>query len=242
MFDSVLEQNIPRRRLGRGALMSFGVHAFFLALAIYVGSRPKVEEPKTRAVTFFNPPPPPPPPPPPAGGGAVKSQPKKPTPTKKPNTVVQTKEQKIEKPVEAPKSSDPEPAGQAGGVVGGVAGGVVGGTVGGVVGGQIGGVVGGTGTDIIPFGAGMVRPTVVKPGDLVWSKEALAMRIGGVVLANCTINLDGTLSDCTVTKSLPYMDKQIAEMLRTMKYTPVMYQGHPQRVKMVVTIRVPSPG
>ena len=27
MFDSVLEQNIPRRRLGRGAAMSFAVHA-----------------------------------------------------------------------------------------------------------------------------------------------------------------------------------------------------------------------
>ena len=77
MFESVLEQNIPRRRLGRGALVSFGVHALLLGLALYISSRPKSDGPeKLRAVTFFNPPPPPPPPPPPAGGGAVRPKPK----------------------------------------------------------------------------------------------------------------------------------------------------------------------
>jgi protein TonB len=154
MFDSVLEQNIPRRRLGRGALMSFAVHAVILGLVLYVSSRPKHAQETLRAVTFFNSaPPPPPPPPPPAGGGAVRQKPKteqKRIP-KKPDTVVQTT--KIEKVPE--KAPDPEPEGQAGGVKGGVVGGVVGGQVGGQIGGQLGGVVGGTGTQVVPFGAGM---------------------------------------------------------------------------------------
>jgi len=247
MFDSVLEQNIPRRKLGRGALASFAVHAILLGAVVYISSRPKeATEEKIRAVTFFNPPPPPPPPPPPAGGGATRkprTEPKK-TP-KKPDTVVQPTKpmEKPPEPTKAPEPEAPEPGGQAGGVKGGVAGGVVGGTVGGVVGGQLGGVVGGTGTDIIPFGAGMVRPSLVHPPEFTFSKEALAMRVGGVVLAECVINQDGSVSDCRVTKGLPYMDKQIADGLRTVKYTPVMYQGHPQRVKMIVNFRIqPPPG
>ena len=246
MFDSVLEQNIPRRKLGRGAIMSFVVHAIILGAVIYVSSRPKTDDSeKVRAVTFFNPPapPPPPPPPPPAGGGSrkPKTEPKK--VPKKPDTVVETPKQ-VEKPVETPKPADPEPGGVAGGVVGGVQGGVVGGTVGGVVGGTLGGVVGGTGngTQVIPFGAGMQRPTLLKPPEVRYSKEALAMRIGGLALVKCVINLDGTLSDCRIVKGLPYMDAQILEAVRSSRYTPVMFQGHPQRVEMSIPFRVPTPG
>src|SRR5580704_1538056 len=109
MFDSVLEENIPRRRLGRGAVMSFAVHAVLLGLVLYISSRPKSDgAEKVRAVTFFNSPPPPPPPPPPAGGGAVRQKPKteqKKIP-KKPDTVVQTT--KIEKPPEKPPEPDQE--------------------------------------------------------------------------------------------------------------------------------------
>src|ERR1700691_4479467 len=89
MFDSVLEENIPRRRLGRGAMMSFAVHALLVGLARSVSSRPKADHEKWRAVTFFNPaPPPPPPPPPPAGGGAKKPKTEKKI-QKKPDTAAQ---------------------------------------------------------------------------------------------------------------------------------------------------------
>ncbi len=77
-------------------------------------------------------------------------------------------------------------------------GGVAGGQVGGVVGGQIGGVVGGTGsaTQIIPFGAGMQKPSILSPPKPArYSKEALAMRVSGVALVTCTIDLDGSVSD-----------------------------------------------
>jgi periplasmic protein TonB len=233
MFDSVLERNIPPRRLGRGALMSFAVHAALLALALYISSRPKSDRnEKLRTVTFFSPPPPPPPPP--AGGGAQVRKPEPKKVIKKPDTVVQTKA-KIEKPPET--KPDPEPNPEPGGVAGGVPGGVPGGVVGGVP----GGVVGGTGTEVIPFGAGMERPTLMAKPSLTYSKEAMAMKVGGLALAKCIINLDGSLTQCKITKSLPYMDQQILESLRSWKYTPVMYQGHPQRVEMIVQIRVPAP-
>jgi protein TonB len=88
----------------------------------------------------------------------------------------------------------------------------------------------------------MERPKLVTtPSTLTYSKEAMAMKVGGVALAKCTINLDGTLTDCKITKSVPYMDQQILESLRSWKYTPVMYQGRPQRVEMIIHIKVPAP-
>jgi protein TonB len=236
MFDSVLERNIPPRRLGRGALMSFAVHGLLLALALYVSSRPKSDRnEKLRAVTFFSPPPPPPPPPP-AGGGAQVKKPEPKKVIKKPDTVVQTKA-KIEKTEDTKPdpAHSPEPGGVAGGVPGGVPGGVVGGVPGGVVGGT------GSGTEVIPFGAGMEKPKLMTTPSLTYSKEAMAMKVGGLALAKCIINLDGTLTDCKITKSLPYMDQQILEMLRSYKYTPVTFQGHPQRVEMIIPVRVPAP-
>jgi protein TonB len=219
-------------------MMSFAVHALLLGLAVYASSRPKAATEKLRAVTFINaaPPPPPPPPPPPAGGGAKKpkTEPKK--VQKKPDTIVETK--KVEKEPEKPPTPDPQPEGQVGGVVGGVAGGVVGGTVGGVVGGKIGGVVGGTGTDVIPFGAGMVKPTMLEKPDIRFSREAAAAHISGVALLKCVIEIDGRVDNCKIMKGLPYMEPQILEGVKSIRYTPVMYNGHPQRVEMTIPLRI----
>jgi TonB family protein len=66
--------------------------------------------------------------------------------------------------------------------------------------------------------------------------------VSGVALVKCTINLDGTLTDCHLTKGLPYMDEQILQSMKSMRFTPVMYQGHPQRVEMTIPLRVASPG
>src|SRR5260370_12419523 len=236
MFDSVLERNIPPGRLGRGALMSLAVHGLLLALALYVSSRPKSDRhEKFRTVTFFSPPPPPPPPP--AGGGAQVKKPEPKKVIKKPDTVVQTKA-KIEKPEDSPKP-DPAPSPEPGGVAGGVPGGVPGGVVGGVPGGVVGGT--GTGTEVIPFGAGMQKPTLLTTPAVIYSKESMAMKVGGVALVECAVNLDGTLTDCKIMNGLPYMDQQILESLRSWKYTPVTYQGHPQRVEMIIPFRVPTP-
>jgi periplasmic protein TonB len=242
MFESALELNIPRRQLGRGAVLSIVAHGVLIGLALYISSRPSTHHEKLRELTFFNPPPPPPPPPPPGGGSkAKKVEPKK--IIKKPDTIVETKKEKIPEKPPDPTPETPEPGGQPGGVQGGVAGGVVGGVIGGTVGGTLGGVIGGTGngTQVIPFGMGMERPTVVHPPDITFSKEALAMRVGGLALAECTINLDGSLSDCHLKKSLPYMDAQLLQAAHSMKFTPVIYQGHPQRVLMTIPIRVPTP-
>ena len=55
------------------------------------------------------------------------------------------------------------------------------------------------------------------------------------------IDLDGRLCNCRMLHGLPYMDDVILSSLNTWKYTPVLYKGHPQRVYMVIPVRLSAP-
>ncbi len=246
MFDAVLESNGPRRPIGRGALTSIAVHAVLIAGAIYISAHSHDDKPKTeREVTFFNPPaPPPPPPPPPPGGGGAKShskvEPKK--IIKKPDTVIQT-EKPVEKPPDPePSKPDAEPGGQAGGVVGGVQGGVVGGVIGGTVGGTLGNPLPAKPTSsVLPFGAGMNRPSLLAHTDPVYTREALVAKVGGLMLVKCVITTTGSLRDCHIIKGLPMMDQAVLSALSTWKYTPITFQGQPVSVEYVIPVRLVPP-
>ena len=230
MFDSVLAQNVPRRQVGRGAVLSFVVHVVVVAAALYISSRPHEEEKKdARRVMLFNPPPPPPPPP--AGGGAVtKPKVEKKKIIKKPDTVIQTTKKEAPKPQEQPKPAEETP--EPGGVVGGVKGGVAGGVVGGVVGGQLGAV---------PFGAGMTRPVWLKNPAPIWSREAAAIKVTGTALVKCVIGVDGSLQNCRIIKGLPHMDPEILAVLKEWRSSPVMFQGHPVSVEYIIPVKVVAP-
>jgi protein TonB len=239
MFDAVLENSGPRRPIGRGALASLAVHGGLLGIALYLSAHSHSDKPRLeRAVTFFNPPAPPPPPPPPPGGGQrshAKVEPKK--VIKKPDTVVQT-----EKPVETPEPSkpDPEPAGQPGGVVGGVLGGKVGGVVGGTVGGVLGNELKST-SSVLPFGPGMNRPSLLNQTAPIYTREAKAAQVSGLILVKCVINVSGSLSGCHIIKGLPFMDQAVLTALSTWKYTPITYQGHAVSVEYVIPVRLVAP-
>lgn len=191
-----------------------------------------------RAIAFLSQPPPPPPPPPPAAAtGATKPKVEHRV-IKKPETLVEATQRQTE--VAAPKqekSPEPEPAGQPGGVLGGVAGGVAGGVVGGVLGGVVGGTVGGTGA--IPFGPGMGdRPAPVKPIQITYSQEARAAHIEGKMLLKCVITVDGSVTNCRVIKGLPMVTKEVLEAVSHAKFTPVMFQGKPVAVDLVIPVAV----
>jgi protein TonB len=239
MFDAVLEGTGPRRPIGRGALASLAVHGALLGIALYLSAHAHNEKPKLeRAVTFFNPPAPPPPPPPPPGGGQrshAKIEPKK--VIKKPDTVVQT-----EKPVETPEPSkpDPEPAGQVGGVVGGVEGGKVGGVVGGTVGGTLGNALR-PGSSVLPFGPGMSRPSLLSQTAPIYTREAKAAGVGGLMLVKCVITVTGSLTGCHIIKGLQFMDQAVLTALSSWKYTPITYQGHAVSVEYVIPVRLVAP-
>src|SRR6185503_8714525 len=55
MFESVLEQNLPPRQIGRGASVAIGAHAVILVAAVYLSARPApVIEKPIRALTIFS--------------------------------------------------------------------------------------------------------------------------------------------------------------------------------------------
>lgn len=240
MLEAVLNQKFQRRPFGRGAVASIAAHVCVLAVAVYLsarGGRAALEDPKV--VTFFNPPPPPPPPPPPAGGATPKRVSVQKKVVHKPDTFV-----KMEKPVEkapepTPEPQQAEPAGVEGGVKGGVEGGVVGGTVGGTVGGVLGGQLGSN--SVLPFGAGMTRPSLISKRDPVYPREAAVAKVGGLMLVKCIITTDGSLRSCRVVKGLPYMDQPVLTALSSWKYTPIQYQGRAVSVEYVIPVRLVPP-
>lgn len=150
-----------------------------------------------------------------------------------------------EEPKEEPKPETPEPGGVAGGVVGGVQGGTVGGTVGGViggtVGGQLGGTLGGTGNGVVPFGEGMTRPSPLGGDEIQYTREAREAHISGVMIVKCTIQTDGSVTNCRVIKGVPMMDAAVLAALARHHGSPVTFQGHPVAVDYTYTIKLKMP-
>jgi protein TonB len=240
VFDSVLlRDQLPKSRLGAGATITVLVHAALIGAALWLSAHPPEEEIKQAEVKFFAAPPPPPPPPPPAGGSTPKVE-KKEKRKPKPQEIIQPKEIPQEKPQEAEAPEQPqeeEPV--AGGQVGGVEGGVEGGQVGGVVGGTVGGVIGGTGTEVMAFGEGMTRPENIRtPPSFECPREAREAKIEGVILASCTVTVDGYLKDCKIIKPLPFMEGVALDLLSRWRVGPVFFQGQPVLVNYKIPIRM----
>jgi len=244
MFDAVLAKQHREQRYGAGTGVAVLVYAAALAAGV-VMFREKNSPAKEKddvAVTLYtalSPPPPPPPPPGPASSPQPVRPKPKPTPVKvvepkiEPKPVEPSPVDKVEQ-VPTPEPAEPPasdaPAG-GGGVVGGVAGGVVGGTVGGVV----GGTIGGTGTQILPFGPGMTRPTQISGSPPTYNASARAARVEGKVLVRCVITVTGEVQNCQVIKGVPMLTELVLESLRTSRFTPVNYRGQPQAIQYLFT-------
>ncbi|HYO59238.1 TonB family protein [Archangium sp.] len=251
MFDSVLDRGQgPKTRFGLGTFISVVLHVGLFVLAVWLSTQPQKEKEKEVEVTFkqaMAPPmaaaPPPPPPPPPA----KKKNPTKKPVVKKPDVIIQPKEIPQEKPPEVepdPNAAEEEEASEEeveGGVEGGVAGGVIGGVVGGVVGGVLGGQVGSTGTDVLPFGAGMTRPEKMSGPAPQYTREALEARVQGLMIVKCVITTEGTIERCRIIKPLPHMEQAVLDSLYAQRYKPVTFQGRPVQVDYTFNIRLSLP-
>jgi protein TonB len=256
MFDSVLDRAVVAPpRSAAGAAVSTIAHVLAVAGVIHLSAHAVTEKPKKDAdITFVAALPPPPPPPPPLGGGAVQpkiEQPKKPIPVKKPDTIVEAKEKAKpeDKVKEEPKEERPQENAQPGGVEGGKEGGVIGGKVGGEVGGDLRGEIGGKlgnppverpapTSAVIPFGAGMVRPTRIAGRDPVYTREAREAHVEGLAIAKCVLRDSGALTDCRLVKGVPFMDRAILDALTTWRFTPVLFQGRAVSVEYVINVRL----
>lgn len=259
MFDAVLNRGTTARsRFGSGAFFSAVVHTAILGMAIYISSRPPEEKKKNVDVTFVqaapppapeDAPPPPPPPPPPKRRSTPKVEKvevKEPEVVKKPDTLIESTEKAEEKPVDVAQATPSDEGGDDDGVEGGVEGGVKGG----VVGGTVGGTIGGTAppppppqpqNTVIPFGAGMNRPSMVAGRDPVYTRDALAAHVEGLMIVRCTITTSGAITNCRVIKELPHMKQAVLDALYSRRYTPVLFNGQPVNVDYVFNIKLVLP-
>jgi periplasmic protein TonB len=247
MFESTLNVSLASpRNLGKGALFSIAAHLAAVAVALHAAAHTppaKIEAPE---VTFRMAAPPPPPPPLGGGSAETRSEPAK-KPRVKPDSYVPRD------PVKKLEEANPAPAVEAVGQPDGDPNGQVGGAKGGLV----GGVIGGTGTElhgdpgivgvpapppersnvVIPFGAGMDRPQMLAGPEPVFPREAREARVEGTLIARCVITTEGTLQDCRILKSLPFLDQPVLDALARRRYTPVSFQGRPVAVAYTIPFK-----
>jgi hypothetical protein len=62
--------------------------------------------------------------------------------------------------------------------------------------------------------------------------------VAGLYVGHCVIDLDGRLCDCKIQTGIPGLDETLLDAMDTMRFSPVTYRGHPQRVSVKVPISI----
>jgi TonB family protein len=84
---------------------------------------------------------------------------------------------------------------------------------------------------------GMVKaPTKIRHVNPVYPPEAMDARISGVVILQCRIEPDGTVSEAQVLRSVPMLDDAAVEAVQQWEFTPTFLNGVPVPVIMTVTV------
>ena len=99
-------------------------------------------------------------------------------------------------------------------------------------------------TEPIRVGRGGVRaPTVVQRVPPVYPPEARTARVEGIVVLEATISTTGEVSAVEVLRSVPLLDEAAAAAVEQWRYEPVLVDGEPVPVVMMVSInfQLPSP-
>lgn len=189
--------------------------------------------PEAAAVTkaFFvtpalAPAPPPPPPPPAAARNAVA-----------PRSAPKDTSTAFTAPIEVPDTIAADASLDLG-LEGGVPGGVEGGVPGGVVGGIVGGIEAAPPPppQVVRVGGVIREPRKVRDVPPVYPRVALAARIQGVVILECTISPQGRVEGVQVLKGVPTLDEAAVAAVKQWAYTPTLLSGVPVGVVMTVTV------
>jgi periplasmic protein TonB len=176
---------------------------------------------------------PPPPPPPPAAKAARAAQVSKPVPTTGPTFTV---------PTEIPVGIQPETGidlSDEGGEVGGVEGGIPGGVLGGILGGMIN-----EAPPPLPpppakpkrVGGELQAPALIHRVEPDYPGVAVSAKVGGTVILEATVNEAGAVTDVTVLRSIPLLDKAAIKAVRQWRYQPLELNGQPVPFILVVTV------
>ncbi len=94
---------------------------------------------------------------------------------------------------------------------------------------------------IMSLEEGMTRPTMISGGSPAYTREALAAKVEGTVVAKCVITASGAVTNCKIVKGLPFLDEAVIASLQARRYTPAMHQGKPVSVYYPFTIKMKLP-
>jgi len=191
------------------------------------------EVPTMMAFVATTPPPPPPPPPPPVPQGVKAARTSKPAPTTGPTFTA---------PSEIPVGIEPENGldlGDEGGVEGGVEGGIPGGVVGGLLDNRI--------NEAPPppppppakprrVGGDIQAPALISRVEPDYPPVAVSGKISGTVILEATVDETGAVTDVSVLRSLPVLDKAAAKAVKQWRYQPLVLNGTPVPFILVVTV------
>jgi protein TonB len=135
-------------------------------------------------------------------------------------------------PSDGPASTEPNPVGQGSGGGGG-----------GDPNGVPGGIDDGSGPAVpLAFQAqSMTPPQRLAGPDPSYTPQALEHEVEGVMLVRCIVGLDGTVRDCRVAKSLPFMDREVIQALERRRYLPATLGGRPVAVDYTFKIELRLP-
>jgi protein TonB len=120
---------------------------------------------------------------------------------------------------------------------------------GGATEGAIGGVAGGSGAALpiqpaplpaasgpLRAGEGIARPRKIKDVRPVYPVFAMSARVGGSVLIEATIGVDGRVRDARVLQSIAALDQAALDAVRQWEFEPSRINGEPVAVMMVIVV------
>jgi protein TonB len=191
---------------------------------------PKV--PTMDAFVAEMPAPPPPPPSPPAVRAQREPQPTGPASTSGPTFTVPA-----EIPVGIPRESAVDFGGE-GGVDGGVPGGIPGGVLGGVLGGMVSGELPPPPPPRQParVGGDIKVPALIHRVEPAYPALAVSGKVVGTVILEATVNESGQVTNVTVLRSIPLLDKSSIAAVKQWRYEPLFLNGVPSPFILTVTL------
>jgi TonB family protein len=88
----------------------------------------------------------------------------------------------------------------------------------------------------VRIGAGIQEPRKTRNVSPVYPPEAVAARVQGVVILECTISARGKVVSVRTLRSVPMLDAAAIEAVRQWEYTPTLLNGVAVPVIMTVTV------
>ena len=93
----------------------------------------------------------------------------------------------------------------------------------------------------VEFSDVITAPSMISGPSPEYTEQAIEHGIEGTVSVRCVVDIQGQVHDCTVQKSLPFMDLAVIHALEARKYHPALSQGKPVDVFYTFNVRLKLP-